>query len=437
MTKCTSTPLTFSSLNHKSVQVNFEGGHITSDAGILLVREVDKQLQLTQQVGQVIQDNRHPSYIHHSVEQLVKQRVYALAAGYEDINDHDQLRHDLAFQTAVGREEALASSATLCRFENSIQRRDLVKLSQLLVEQFIASFSSPPTELILDFDPTDHEIYGHQEQRQYHGYYRSYCFLPLHVFCGQHLLVSLLRPSNMDGAKYAGAILRLLVRRLRQAWPEVQIIFRGDCAFARPGLLHWCEQHRVSYVVGIGRNARLESLAKPIVETAQNQYQTTQMKQRLFDTFFYQAKSWPQERRVIVKAEHHDHGTNTRFVLTNLEDAAQTLYDQHYCPRGDMENKIKQLKLDLFSSRNSCSDFLANQFRLLLSSLAYVLISALKRLHLSQTSLKQAYCQRIRLQLFKVGAVIIKNTRRIQFLLSSHYPYQNEFQTAFNSLNSS
>jgi len=366
---------------------------------------------------------------------MLKQRVYAIAAGYEDVNDHDELRKDLCFQTAVGREVNLASSATLSRFENSIDRQSLVEMSKLIVEHFIARHNIPPKELILDFDPTDNEIYGHQKERHYHGYYKHHCFLPLHVFCGDHLLVSLLRPSNIDGAKYAGAILRVLVKRFRQAWPNVSIIFRGDCAFARKRILYWCEQNNVSYITGIPRNAILHKLTKPLLDKAEKLYSETQEKQRLFSELSYAAKTWKQKRRVIAKAEYHHNGANLRFIVTNMEDQPQALYDEGYCPRGDMENGIKQLKLDMFSDRNSCTDFLANQFRLLLSSIAYILVSELKLTHLSETQFKNAYCRTIRLKLFKIGAIVLKNTRRIQLLLSSACPYQKEWCMAANSLN--
>ena len=434
MTDCTSSSFQFSPLKGKKVVGNFKGGDITSDAGVLLLREVDKKINLTQQLAKVIRDERHAGYVAHSVEDMLKQRVYAIAAGYEDVNDHDSLRKDTCFQTAVGREVNLASSATLSRFENSIDRQSLIKMSHIMVDRFIASYAQPPSELILDFDPTDNETYGHQEERHYHGYYKHYCFLPLHVFCGDHLLVSLLRPSNIDGAKYAGAILRLLVKRLREAWPEVSIIFRGDSAFARPRILYWCEENQVDYVVGIAGNKRLQRETADLVEQAQQQYDETQAKQRLFSGFTYSAKSWRRSRRIIAKAEHHENGSNLRFLVTNMQQDAQTLYDEGYCPRGDMENGIKQLKLDLSSDRNSCSKFLANQFRLLLSSFAYLLVSALRRDALPETPIKKAYCGTIRLTLFKIGAVIIKNTRRIQVLLSSAYPYQELFMTAHQRL---
>lgn len=437
MTNCTPAPLQFSPLNRKKIEASFSGGAITSDGGLLLLREVDKRLKLTKTLSKVIRDDRHASYVDHSVEDMLKQRVYAIAAGYEDVNDHDDLRKDICFQTAVGREVSLASSSTLSRFENSADRRSLVDLSKLLVEQFIKRYKKPPKELILDFDPTDNEIYGRQEARYFHGYYKHYCFLPLHVFCGNQLLVSMLRPSNIDGAKYAGAILRLLVKRLRQAWPTVNIIFRGDCAFARKRIFYWCEQNNVTYITGFPANARLQKLTKSLTEKAEEQYKATQEKQRLFIEFRYAANTWNQERRVIAKAEHHDNGANLRFVITNMEAEPETLYDEGYCPRGDMENGIKQLKLDMFSDRNSCTDFLANQFRLLLSSIAYILVSELKRSHLLKTPFRNAYCRTVRLKLIKIGAIILKNTRRIQVLLSSTCPYQKEFLIAVDSINSS
>ena len=423
MTKCTAKNVTksiqFSSLNHKKVEASFSGGAIGTDGGLLLLREVDKKLKLTKRIRSAFIDKRHPSYIDHTIEGMLKQRIYALAAGYEDVNDHDYLRKDRCFQTAVGREVDLASGSTLSRFENAADRRTLVAMSHELVELFISRHKILPKKLTLDFDPTDHQIYGHQEERHYHGYYQEYCYLPLHVFCGEHLLVSLLRPSNRDGSRYAGSILRLLVKRFQEVWPSVKILFRGDCAFARKSILHWCERNKVDYVVGISGNARLQRLANSLVESAKKQYEETGNPQRLFDELSYGAESWSRERRIIIKAEHHSQGTNLRFLVTNRTETPQMIYDQRYCPRGNMENGIKQLKLDLYSDRNSCHAFLANQFRVLLSSLAYILLTELRLGNLQKTSLAKAYCQSIRLKLFKIGVMILKNTRRIQFLFES------------------
>jgi hypothetical protein len=343
VTNCTPSLMKFSTLNRKKVEASFTGGSITSDGGLLLLREVDKRIGLTKRVSKVISDDRHLGYVDHSLFHLLKQRVYAIAAGYEDVNDHKFLRKDICFQTAVGRDKILASESTLSRFENAIDRISLVALSKELVENFIESHSAAPETLMLDFDPTNNKIHGHQVARHYHGYYKEHCFLPMHVFCGDRLLVSYLRPSNIDGAKHTGAILRLLVKRLRQAWPEVKIIFRGGSAFARKRILHWCEHNNVSYMTGMSGNATLKKQAQALEEKAKKQFETTCEKQRLFEGYTYQAKSWKTARKVIAKAEHHQHGTNLRFIITNLKDlTSEELYDKHYCPRGDMENGIKQ-----------------------------------------------------------------------------------------------
>lgn len=434
MTNCTSSFIQFSPLNRKKIQASFNGGNITSDGGLLLLREVDKRIGLTKKLSKALRDDRHAGYVDHTMLDLLRQRVYALAAGYEDINDHQFLRHDACFQTAVDREKTLASPATLSRFENAIDRSSMVRMSQLMVEHFIDCHKTVPEELILDFDPTDHRLHGHQDQRHYHGYYEEYCYLPLHVFCGDKLLVSYLRPSNIDSAKHAGAILRLLVKRLRQTWPNVKITFRADSAFARKRILYWCEQNNIAYIVGLAGNSRLKTKVQDLEKQAATQYEEQKTKQRLFEEYAYQAKSWKQERRVIAKVEHHDNGTNCRFVITNKTEPAETLYDQGYCPRGDMENGIKQLKLDLFSDRNSCHEFLANQFRILLSSLAYILMIEMQTSCLSETDLKNAYCGTLRLNLFKIGAIILKNTRRIRVLFSSHYPHQTNFNLAAKHL---
>lgn len=434
MTNCTTELNHFSPLNRKKITASFSGGAMGSDGGLLLLREIDKQLGLTKKISKVFNDSRHQSYVEHSVEHMLKQRIYAIAAGYEDINDHDFLRNDLCFQTSVGREVALASSATLSRFENSVDRKVLVEISKILVEHFIARHKTAPKELVLDFDPTDNHIYGHQEKHHYHGYYQDYCYLPLHVFCGEHLLVSLLRPSDIDGAKYAGAILKLLVKRFREVWPEIKIVFRGDSGFARKRILYWCENNNIEYIVGIGANLRLQKLAENAIKQVETLYEASKEKQRIFIEFCYRAESWDKERHIIVKAEHNDKGSNTRFLITNKIDAPQIIYDNHYCPRGDMENNIKQLKLDLHSDRNSCHDFLANCFRTLLSSIAYILLTELKYTHLKKTTLAKAYCGSIQLKLLKIGVMILKNTRSIKFLLASYHPYQNDFIIAAKSL---
>ena len=403
------------------------GGDVTSDGGVLLLREINRKLGLTKKVSELIPDIRDQRYVDHSVEEMLAQRIYGIALGYEDVNDHITLRKDPGFQTAINSDTNLASASTLSRFENSVNRKTIVEINKIHVETFVNSFKKAPKELILDFDPTDDPIHEYQENRFYNGYYKSFCYLPLYVFCGEQLLVSYLRPCNIDGAKHAWAILSLLVKRFRQEWPGVKIIFRGDSGFCRPKMLQWCDKHEVGYIVGIGRNNRLLKFSATLRTEAAELVEQTQEKQRLFGAFQYAAESWEHERKIIVKAEHTLLGANPRFIVTNLEGDPKDLYEKIYCARGDMENRIKEQQLDLFADRTSCHDWWANHFRLLLSSCAYVLISAMRRIALKGTALAKAQCGTIRLKLLKIGAIIIRNTRRIKFLLSSSYPYQNLF----------
>lgn len=434
MPNCTEDRLEFPALKRRNVQAEFSGGDITSDGGVLLVRQVDRVLGLTQAIDRVLFDPRDPQRIEHSQLSLLRQRIYGLCQGYEDLNDHTGLRLDPALQTAVERDEPLASSSTLCRFENRVGRAAAVRLHEVLIEQFIASFIAPPEELILDFDATDDAVHGRQVGRFFHGYYDHYCFLPLYVFCGEQLLVSYLRPSNIDAAQHAWAILALLVRRLHQAWPEVRIILRGDSGFCRRRMLAWCERHDVGYLVGIARNARLERLAQSLIQAAGDDYERSRQKVRYFKDIEYAAESWTRKRRVIVKAEHTDQGANPRFVVTNLEGDAQTLYEAVYCARGEMENRIKEQQLGLFADRTSCHHWWPNQWRLLLSSFGYVLLEGIRRLALAGTELARAQVGTLRLKLLKIGAVILRNTRRVRFLLSSAYPYQALFRQVVERL---
>ncbi len=438
MTNCTPPQLEFPGFKRRQVQADFSGGHVTSDGGgALLLPQVDRRLGLLRQAERALVDPRRQSSCEHSLLSMLRQRVYALALGYEDLNDHDQLRKDLALQTAVKRDTELASASTLCRFENRANRGAAGSLHQVLVEQFIKSFKRSPRKLILDFDATDDKVHGKQEGRFFHGYYDSYCFLPLYVFCGERLLVSYLRPSKIDGAKHAWAILALLVKRLRQAWPKARIIFRGDSGFCRHKMLSWCERKDVDYIVGVPKNKRLNALSRDLQGQAEAQFKQSGQKQRLFAEFRYAAKSWSRERRIIAKAEHAGKGPNPRYIVTNIQGDPQQLYDKLYCARGDMENRIKEQQLDLFADRTSCHTWWSNQFRLLLASLAYSLLEGIRRLALKGTELAKAQCGTIRLKLLKVGAVITKNTRRIRFLLSSAYPYQQLFKHAAQQLDSS
>jgi hypothetical protein len=434
MTDCKSSRLEFPELKGKKVQVNFSGGHITSDAGLLLVRQVDRELGLTERVAARLTDERRAASCAHSLGDLLSQRVYGLCAGYEDQNDHNSLRADIALQTAVGRDEELAGQSTLCRWENSATASDAWAISEELVEQFIDDHKRPPKRVVLDFDATDVELHGDQEGRFYHGYYRHYCYLPLYVTCGDHLLVAYLRPSGADPALHALAILHLLVGRLRRKWPGVRIIIRADSGFCRLRIMRYCERHGLGYILGIGRNCRLMALAESLVEESRLTFRRSGRKARLFGQIRYAARSWKRERLVIVKAEHNSLGPNTRFVVTNLEGDAQQLYDRLYCARGNMENRIKEQQLDLFAARASAHRWWANQFRLLLSALAYVLLSALRRGALAGTELSSAACGTIRLKLIRIGAVVIRNTRRILFKMPSSYPYEDLYRIAARRL---
>jgi hypothetical protein len=427
VTNCTAEVIAFPACKRRKIEAQFRGGDITSDGGVLLLRQIDRRLGLTEAMAKVIPDPRDPGRCQHRWVDLIRQRVYSLALGYEDLNDHQTLRQDVALQTALGREEALASPSTLCRFEHQANRQVAWALNRLWVEQFIASFKEPPKELIRDFDATDDPVHGHQEGRFFHGYYDCYCCLPLYVFCGDQLLVSYLRPSNIDGAKHAWAILALLVKRFREIWPKVGITFRADSGFCRHRLFSWCERHRVDYLVGMAKNTRLNRLGAPWIETAQRGYERSGAKQRLFGEFQYAADTWERQRRVIARVEHTAKGSNPRYLVTRLPGPAQTLYEDLYCARGEMENRIKEQQLDLFADRTSCHPWWPNQLRLLLSSAAYCLVEAMRRLTLQGTELAQATCGTIRLRLFKIGAVIVRNTRRIRFLLASSYPYQALF----------
>ena len=434
MTKCYQRSFEFPRVNRRIVEARFDGGDITSDGGVLLLRQADRLTGLSDSIARALSDPRRQASCDHDVPGLVRQRLYAIALGYEDLNDHDGLRQDVALQTAVERDQWLASASTLCRFENRADRETAWRLHEVLLDQFIASFKRAPKKLILDFDATDDPVHGEQDGRFFHGYYRHYCFLPLYVFCGHQLLVSYLRPSNIDGAKHSWAILSLLVKRLRQVWPKVQIIFRGDGGFCRWKMLRWCDHHEVGYIIGLAKNKHLNRLTASLQDEAAACFAATGHKVRWFTDFQYAARSWDGARRVIAKIEHSQHGVNPRYVVTNLEGDAKQLYDKLYCARGDMENRIKENQLDMFGDRTSCQHWWPNQFRLLLASLAYTLIEAIRRIALKGTELANAYVGTIRLKLFKIGAVILKNTRRIRFLLASGCPYKELYFLAANRL---
>jgi hypothetical protein len=435
MTECNRGSLDFSSHNRKKIVADFEGGRLTSDGGALLLGEVAEKIGLFDAINAVIPDPRDPRFIIHDQRAMLAQRVIAIALGYEDLNDHQTLRVDPALQVSAGQvpepEVPLASPPTLCRLENRVDRQTLMKIAEVLVDQFIAAHPQPPEHLILDFDATDDPVHGKQEKRFFHGYYDHHCFLPLYVFSGDELLTAYLRPSNIDASRHARALLNLLVRKLRAVWPEVKITLRADSGFCRWRLMRWCDSHGIGYILGLAKNPVLERAARDEIERAERQFQQTAQPQRIFGSFGYAAASWDRSRRVIVKAEHTAQGKNPRFVVANVPGDPQELYEDVYCQRGEAENRIKEQQLDLFADRTSCHHFLANQFRLLLSSAAYVLFQALRRTALVGTELAQAQVGTIRLKLFKVAARVVLTARRVVFHLSSSYPYQTVFRAVY------
>jgi len=434
MPDCTDSKMGFGWLGRRVIEADFSGGDLSSDGGLMLLRRVDERIGLSRAVAAVLDDARDGSRITHSLRDLIAQRLYALCCGYEDLNDHDRLRTDLLMQTAVGRTTALASAPTLCRLEARATRAQAGALHGVLVDQFIGSFAVPPAELVLDIDASDVPLHGQQERTEFHAYYDHHCYLPLYVFCGQAMLACYLRRSRIDGAKNATALIKLLVARLRQAWPQVRLIVRGDSGFCRQRLLRWCERAHVGYIVGLARNARLQAQVQYAELMLADDYTHSGTKQRLIAEFAYAADSWDIERRVITRLEHGPQGNNPRFVVTNLEGEAGALYERLYCARGEAENRIKEAQLDLFGTRASCHRFAANQLRLLLAALAYTLMQRLRELALAGSELERASAATIRCRLLKIGAAIVRNTRRVRILLASHHPLRHVFASAVQAL---
>jgi Transposase DDE domain group 1 len=440
MPNCTeefgSRQIEFGRLGRRVVEGRFDGGSMTSDAGVMLLGATDRRLGLIPAAARCIADPRDPLLIKHTVLDMLRQRVYGLALGWEDLNDHQALRCDVALQTAVGVDADIASAPTLCRLEKWADQATAWRLHEVLVDQFIASFKTAPEELVLDFDATDNPLYGQQEGRFFHGYYDSYCYLPLYVFCGQQLLCAYLRPSRIDGAKHAAAILKLLVTRLRQTWPQVRIVFRGDSGFCRQCILHFCERAGVDYIIGLARNARLQHVTEFMELAMKDAFEQTGLKQREVGEFVYGAQSWAKERRVITRLEYGAQGNNPRYVVTNLTGDAKALYDDLYCQRGEAENRIKEAQVGLFATRTSCHHFQSNQLRMLLAALGYVLIERLRALALVGTALATAQVDTLRIKLLKLAAVVTRNTRRIRLYLASNWPSADIFAHAMSQLRS-
>jgi Transposase DDE domain group 1 len=462
-TECKGKQYQFQALESRAVVADFEGGKITSDGGGLLLRQLESKRGLLGQFAACFVDHRDPELIEHTVEELVKQRVYGLALGYEDLNDHDQLREDALLPVLVGkpdptgqqrrrardRGKALAGKSTLNRLELTpagAQRSDRYKkievkeeaVAEFFTDLFLQAHPQAPEMIVLDADATDDPIHGEQEGRFFHGYYGEYCYLPLYIFCNGYLLCARLRPSNLDASEGIVAEIQRIVARVRQVWPKVRILVRGDSGFAREGLMSWCEAHGVDYLLGLAKNCRLEQAIEAELEQARQQYQQTSQAARRFKDFTYQTRdSWSRQRRVVGKAEYLDKGPNPRFVVTSLSAEAfeaKTLYEQLYCARGEMENRIKEQQLDLFADRTSAETLRANQVRLWFSSVAYLLLHELRQWALTGTDLAKAQCGTIRTKLLKIGAQVRISVRRIWVSLASGFPYEGIFQLAYRTL---
>ena len=444
-TECRPDALVFQEVAGRPVVARFDGGALTSDGGAVLLREVERSTGILRQFAACFHDSRDPTRVRHSVAALVRQRVYALALGYEDLNDHEHLRHDPLFAVLAEADDLaapLAGKSTLNRLELSAATVgeaerykkiaiDHAAVDRLLVEVFLQAHVEAPAELVLDLDATDDPIHGHQEGRFFHGFYGGYCYLPLYIFAGEHLLGARLRAANIDASAGACDEVARIVAQLRAAWPEVRITLRADSGFCRDALLTWCEAHAVDYVMGLAKNTRLTALIADELTAAATQCAGTQAAARVFAELTYQTHdSWSRARRVVAKAEHlaagEDGKSNPRFVVTSLPVEAidaRTLYEELYCARGEMENRIKEQQLMLFADRTSAATMRANQLRLYCSSIAYLLLQALRRLALAGTALARAQCQTIRLTLLKVGARMRVTTRKVWLALATGCPH--------------
>jgi len=452
-TECSTDWFGFARVEGRDVVAAFDGGAITSDAGALLLGSTNQAIKLIDRFAGCFRDGRCQELVEHRVETLVGQRVLGIALGYEDLNDHDELRHDPVMAVLAGKLEAhrkdcapVAGKSTLNRLELSRPEatryhkiaHDAAAIEELLVDLFIETHKQPPEEIILDLDATDDPLHGRQEGRFFHGYYDCYCYLPLYVFCGDQLLAAKLRTANIDASAGAMEEIARIVGQVRKPWPGVRILLRADSGFAREAVMAWCEANGVDYIFGLAKNKRLaRAIAAELIQ-AKKESKTSGNPARRFKEFNWSTrKSWSRERRVIAKAEWTQDKANPRFIVTSLSQAkgdARHLYEKVYCARGEMENRIKECQLDLFADRTSTATFSANQLRLWFASMAYVLIDSLRRIALPGTDLAQATCATIRRKLFKIGALVTISVRRIKLAMASGCPYQTVFAQAHRAL---
>jgi hypothetical protein len=452
MTECNQSSFGFEASGRREIVARFDGGTISSDGGAFLLRQADQRLNLLARLAECFLDGRNQNQVEHSILEMLSQRIYGLALGYEDLNDHEQLRNDPVFGILAGREqleEPLAGKSTLNRMELGAGVKDRYKkitfwkeaVDELMVNVFIESYAQAPKQIVLDIDTTDLPLHGKQEGRFFHGYYDSYCYLPLYVFCGEHVLCARLREANHDASFDSLREIQRIVAQIRAAWPEVKIILRGDSGFCRNELMNWCEAQRVDFLFGMARNQRLRRIIGAEMHAATEQWKQTGKPARVFSEFHYQTKKtkkagWNRERRVVAKAEHIDGKENPRFVVTSMTSEAwpaQALYEELYCERGNMENRIKE-QFSLFADRVSAETMRANQMRLYLSAMAYILMSGLRRLGLKATELAQAQVSTIRTKLLKIGAQIRVTVRKVWVSMASSYPWQDLYQQVWTNL---
>ena len=462
-TECTGAGMVFQGSGRREIRADFNGGDITSDAGVLLLQEVERRCAIIEQFTHCFEDHRDARRVEHDVRELIAQRVFGLALGYEDLNDHDELRFDPLLAAAIGKVDpkgirrsrlrdrgaALAGKSTLNRIELSkpeeaesdryrriVLREELV--DQVFLDLFIQAFAKPPQQITLDLDATDDPLHGKQEGRFFHGFYGHYCYLPLYIFCGDHLLCARLRKADIDASAGAVDELARIVSHIRKAWPKVEIMVRADSGFCREVIMAWCESNGVDYVFGLARNKRLERKVAARLRDARRRSEATGKPVRFFEEFAYRTrKTWSRSRRVIAKAEHVPGRSNPRFVVTSLTRSSagrRQVYEDVYCARGEMENRIKEQQLYLFADRTSCTSFRANQTRLYFSSIAYLLLEALRRIGLKGTDMAQALCSTIRSRLLKIGARIRVTVRKIWVAMAQACPYADLFRRAVVNL---
>ena len=448
-TECSAERSMFGRVEGRSVLAEFDGGALTSDAGGLLLGAADQRLGLVRRIARCFRDARDPRLVEHSVATLIGQRVFGIALGYEDLNDHDELRHDPLMAVLAGKLEArredcapVAGKSTLNRLELSRETptkyrkiaHEPAAIEALFVDLLLEAHDRPPQQIILDLDATDDPLHGHQEGRFFHGSYDCYCYLPLYVFCGRHLLAAKLRPSNIDASASSVEEVARIVAQIRRRWPRTRILLRADSGFAREALMAWCEMHQVDFVFGLARNARMvEEISVELLQAEAEAFATGKPARRFKDFRYATLDSWSRRRRVVAKAEWTNGEANPRFIVTSLnkaETSARFLYEKVYCARGEMENRIKQCQGDLFADRTSTATLCANQLRLWLASFAYALLCALRRIGLAHTQFAEATCGTIRLKLLKLAGLVRVSARRVKFALASACPYADEWRLA-------